>query len=274
MNSLKELAPAVYDDSGVSIKRDSIRAPHGRCFSLHWHDRIELLRVKEGCFDLWLGETHAACIHPGEVGIVAPRQPHTGIAGVQGVVYDVVMFEVDAFYNAAPITSRLLRPLQEGRMDLRASSSSPELVSAVDAVIAQSASQPLLTVGGVYRLLAALWEDCSLGVREPAKADLRFASVVEYVSEHFADPLSTAGLSRLFGYDEAYFCRRFKKLTGLTVLRYIEVLRLEAAQKLLLETDTEISQIALQCGFGDVCYFSHRFRKHAGQPPSAFRKGM
>ncbi len=271
MQAFKEVTPVQYDDSGVCVLTDFVFQPKENCLTVHWHDRMELLLIREGSLDFYLNEQLVGTARAGEVAIAAPRQPHAAIAGSEGVVYDAVMFEADTFLNAAPAAADFLRPLLEGRMELRPVSSS--LWDASDAVIRLSEQQPMQAIGYVYQLLAAMMESCVVSIHPSGATDQRFCEVVEYVNIHYTDPLTTALLSERFGYDEAYFCRRFKKATGLTVLRYIEVLRLELAKRLLLETDTEISRIAAQCGFGDVCYFSHRFHRHVGMAPSAFRRG-
>ena len=271
MQAFKELTPVQYDDSGVCVLTDFVFQPKETCLTIHWHDRMELLLIREGSLDFYLNEQLVGTARAGEVAIAAPRQPHAAIAGSEGVVYDAVMFEADTFLNAAPAAADFLRPLLEGRIDLRPVSNS--LWDAADAVIRLSEQQPMQAIGYVYHLLAAMMESCVVTIYPSGASDQRFREVVEYVNVHYTDPLTTALLSGRFGYDEAYFCRRFKKATGLTVLRYIEVLRLEMAKRLLLETDAEISRIAAQCGFGDVCYFSHRFHRHVGMAPSVFRRG-
>lgn len=67
----------------------------------------------------------------------------------------------------------------------------------------------------------------------PTGADKRFRKIISFVDENYRWDISCASLSRKFGYDEAYFSRKFKEVTGLSPTVYIRVLRLEYAQKLL-----------------------------------------
>lgn len=270
MDIYEELTPVRYSTYGVNILRGFAFRERENCFTVHWHERIELLLVREGSLELYLGERHAATVHAGSVAIVGPRQPHSAVAGGRGVVYDVLSFRADHFLNGTSATGQLLRPLLEGRVELLPASQ--ELWKGVSAVLEASKCGPLEAVGRVYQLLNILLDACVVAVRPGGAADRRFRQVVEYVSSHYTEPLTTAGLSDRFGYDEAYFCRRFKKETGLNVLRYVEILRLELAKRLLREMDWKISQVAARCGYGDVCYFSHRFHSHVGQSPSAFRR--
>ena len=61
-------------------------------------------------------------------------------------------------------------------------------------------------------------------------------------------------------------------MTGFTVMRYIQILRLEYAQQLLKHTEDEVGVVAWKCGFTDTGYFSNCFRKSMGCTPSQFRQ--
>lgn len=270
MQAYKEVTPVQYNESGVCILSCFTFQPQQPCITLHWHDRMEFLLIRHGSLDFYLNEQLVGTAHAGEVAVAAPCQPHAAVAGREGVVYDVVMFEADTFLNAAPVTTHFLRPLLEGRLELRPISC--ELWDAADAIVRLSLQNPMQAVSAVYRLLGIMMSTCVMAVHASGAADQRFRSVVEYVNANFTESLTTSALCEHFGYDEAYFCRRFRKVTGLNVVRYIEILRLQMAQRLLLETDMEIGRIAAQCGFGDVCYFSSRFHRHIGAAPSTFRK--
>lgn len=84
--------------------------------------------------------------------------------------------------------------------------------------------------------------------------------------------LSPAALSAQFGYHEAYFCRRFRELTGITFSEYVRALRMEYAQKLLKESEDEVGTVAWKCGYPDGSYFTREFRKMYGFTPSQFRR--
>jgi AraC-like DNA-binding protein len=99
-----------------------------------------------------------------------------------------------------------------------------------------------------------------------------FKPVVEYVNQNFTQPMTTAQLSQKFGYNESYFCRQFRKVTGLNAIRYIQILRLEYAQKLLRGSDKTLAAIALESGFSDIYHFTHCFSKHFKISPDAYRK--
>jgi len=64
----------------------------------------------------------------------------------------------------------------------------------------------------------------------------------------------------------------FRKKSGTTVNRYILKLRMEKAERLLLNTDLSVTEIAYRSGFSDANYFVYQFGKQKGMPPLRFRK--
>lgn len=85
-------------------------------------------------------------------------------------------------------------------------------------------------------------------------------------------PSSLSELSRKYGYSERYIGKMFKKLTGLSFSDYMLNSRISKAKTLLRLTDAPLSVIAEETGFYDACHFARCFRRHAGMPPSEFRK--
>ncbi len=67
-------------------------------------------------------------------------------------------------------------------------------------------------------------------------------------------------------------CRTFKKLTGYTVIQYINILKIQKACDLLHETRKSITEIALDCGFNSTMYFCKTFKAILNITPTDYRK--
>ncbi len=75
------------------------------------------------------------------------------------------------------------------------------------------------------------------------------------------------------GFNSDYFRKCFKEDFGKTPLEYITGLRNDLAKKLLKQISFQgIENVALQCGYKDIYYFSKAFKKHTGMSPSEYRK--
>lgn len=53
--------------------------------------------------------------------------------------------------------------------------------------------------------------------------------------------------------------------------RYVGILRIRETQRLLVETELSVAEIAQRTGFGDPLYFSRCFRRITGLPPTHYR---
>ena len=67
------------------------------------------------------------------------------------------------------------------------------------------------------------------------------------------------------------FRRLFKAETGFSPRQFVLEVQLRRAADLLLHTDTTVSQVAEECGFESVFYFSRLFKKKMGHAPTVFR---
>ena len=63
----------------------------------------------------------------------------------------------------------------------------------------------------------------------------------------------------------------FRKKYGITVIAYLNQIRLEEAQKLICDTELSFKEIACECGFYDQNYFSKQFSEKYGCSPTTFR---
>lgn len=96
---------------------------------------------------------------------------------------------------------------------------------------------------------------------------------VDYISQHFASPISVEALASACNMSVSALERRFRKHLGKTPRQYIVEVRLDNARQLLLDTDKSIGTIALETGFADHSHFTRAFTRHFGLPPRAARAG-
>ncbi len=94
----------------------------------------------------------------------------------------------------------------------------------------------------------------------------------EAIKKNLFEDLSMDDLAFLTGLSLSSFKRKFSSVYGTSPNKYITSKRLEKAQTLLNTTDLSISEIAYDCGFSDVGYFSKTFKKHYNLSPSDIRK--
>ena len=100
----------------------------------------------------------------------------------------------------------------------------------------------------------------------------RFAKVFDYIDAHLGEELSVERLSQVANFSKFHFHRQFSNYAGISVSRYVQMMRLKrAAYRLALDPRVRIIEVALEAGFETPESFSRAFKRDYGQTPSQFR---
>lgn len=97
---------------------------------------------------------------------------------------------------------------------------------------------------------------------------------VEYINQHVSEDISMDAICREIHISKYHFCRKFKKVTGFTVMDYVLKTRIVAAKSMLADTQLPISEVSSRCGFSNMSYFCRTFKDHTGTTPLRYRKGQ
>lgn len=95
--------------------------------------------------------------------------------------------------------------------------------------------------------------------------------VADYISNHLADPLSTADLAAQFHLSRSYLHKLFKQHTDYSPHQYQMLQRINQAKSLLSDSNEPITSIAITLGFRETAHFSRCFKEITGFTPSFFR---
>lgn len=96
----------------------------------------------------------------------------------------------------------------------------------------------------------------------------------QFIAEHQADDLALGDVARVVNMSTFYFCKTFKKATGLTFTDYLSRVRIEKARELLLNPNLRVSEIAFEVGFQSLTHFNRSFHRLQGQSPTAYRAAV
>ena len=96
----------------------------------------------------------------------------------------------------------------------------------------------------------------------------------QYIEANSHEDLSLAIVARQAGMSTFYFCKMFKKVTGVHFARYVSRVRVEKAKNLLLNPNYRVSEIAFEIGFQSLTHFNRIFKNIAGQSPTEYRRQL
>lgn len=110
----------------------------------------------------------------------------------------------------------------------------------------------------------------STGPRTLAPGRLR--RVLDFMEHALAQPITLDVLADLAGLSRYHFHRAFRQSMGTPPLAYLAQRRIEAARRLLADTDTPLHIVASLTGHASPSHFAERFRRHVGMTPSQYRR--
>ena len=96
----------------------------------------------------------------------------------------------------------------------------------------------------------------------------------KFIEEHQAEEISLGDVAKAVNTSTFYFCKMFKKATGLNFTDYLSRVRVEKAKNLLLNPNMRISEVAFAAGFQSLSHFNRVFRRIAGESPTSYREKL
>ncbi len=96
--------------------------------------------------------------------------------------------------------------------------------------------------------------------------------VIEFLESRVYSSVSIEEICKAVGYSRGHICSHFKKDTGKTVNAYFQLLKIEEAKRLILETNQDFGAISETLGYSNPQYFNKVFRQLTGHTPGHFRK--
>lgn len=111
----------------------------------------------------------------------------------------------------------------------------------------------------------SLWGEFSYSSRKNV-GEIQF-----YLCENMREELSLGAVAEKFHFSEPYFCALFKKGTGMSVIHFVQHVRIHYGAYLIRSSGKKLQEIAEEVGFGNYSYFGKLFKRYVGQTPEAYR---
>lgn len=130
----------------------------------------------------------------------------------------------------------------------------------------------------LYRRIACLYLICAeckeYAEKLPGREEAEFIfQILSYIDRHFRENLTLSELAKSFGYEYHYFSALFHQYFSMNFREFLNTYRFEYACELMEMKEKNLTEIAMESGFGSIRSFNRVFRQQAGRTPREFLEG-
>jgi len=111
-------------------------------------------------------------------------------------------------------------------------------------------------------------------VKSSAAESPAIARARTFIAERHHEEISLNEVAHVVNMSSFYFCKSFKRATGMTFTDYLARVRIEKVKNLLLNPHKRVSEAAYDAGFQSLSQFNRVFRRIAGEAPTVYRERL
>lgn len=250
------------------------------CYPSHWHAPLEIIMPLENQYRVTCCNT-LFTLHEGDVLIINPGVIHSMEADLGVRLIFQADFTLLHGIKELEATLSLISPAL-----IITSDCAPEAHSKIKQLMLEIAEEyfadaPLceasiysrlieifVLIGRSYSPNAISFNSSSRKQREYTE---RFMNICDYISEHCSEDLSLDHIADIYGFSKFHFSRLFKQFTNVSYYKYLNKKRIENAEKLLMNQELTITEVALRCGFSSLSAFIRMFKIIKDCTPTEFK---
>lgn len=250
----------------------------------HWHDDLEFIRIVHGEMNYYInGKNLVLKEHDGIM--VNTRQMHYGSSINQNdCSFLCILVHPALFSSNRLIYQKYLLPLLEDRETefVYLDSGRPDHGFILDCLMEMTQLKEhgeygyeLEIIGLFYLIWRHLARQFKAGkTAAPGIEDMDTKvqkDMVSFIYQHYTEKLTLSAIAASGGVCRSKCCQIFKKYLCQSPIDFLNSYRLEVSSHLLKKTDKSITEIATECGFNHLSYYSELFMRHYGCTPRQFR---
>jgi len=99
----------------------------------------------------------------------------------------------------------------------------------------------------------------------------KFLSICNYLNEHCTEDLTLEEVADMAGFSKYHFSRLFKEFAGMPFYKYLNTRRIAYSEKLLLDPEINVTEVAIRSGFNSISAFMRMFKIVRNCTPTQFR---
>ena len=275
----KEISHEIIDvpvDTNVKFRTST---DPGSYIPMHWHRAIEIIYMQEGSLDVTI-ESENFTIQKGDCIVINGNVLHSTKCTSPNTAI-LLQIPLDFMEKYIPDLGQLIFLFDFRTKDQRQQTKQAMFKTILEQLQIINNVRPdgyLLRFNSlIFELLFQLYHNFAVKILQnntsQKKKDIaRLEPVLDYISEHYREPISLNEIAEVACLQTGYFCRFFKKKMGITFLEYQNEYRLSFIYRDLITTRDPVHVILERHGFTNYKLFRRMFLEHFGNTPTQIRK--
>lgn len=252
-------------------------------YPIHWHTDVEIIMPLENIYTV-LAAGQSYVLQPNEFIIIPSGVMHELIAPEHGKRV-IIQFDCSLLYqlNGFDAKHQFLRSLFI--IAVQNNSYYSELKQLLERIVNEYFSESSLKEASAYAYLIQFFVALGRNAKtlqsqsihtqasgtKPHKYFDKFILVCRYMNEHCTEEISLDLLASIAGFSKFHFARMFKEIMGTTYYNYLNQYRIMHAEKLLLDPNLTVIEVAMRSGFGSLPTFNRVFKTIKKCTPSQYK---
>lgn len=275
----KEISHEIIDvpvDTNVKFRTST---DPGSYIPMHWHRAVEIIYIQEGSLDVTV-ESESFTIQTGDCIVINGNVLHSTKCTSPNTAI-LLQIPLDFMEKYIPDLGQLIFLFDFRTKDQRQQTKQAMFKTILEQLQIINDVHPdgyLLRFNSlIFELLFQLYHNFAVKILQSntsqKKKDIaRLEPVLDYISEHYREPISLNEIAEVACLQTGYFCRFFKKKMGITFLEYQNEYRLSFIYRDLITTRDPVHVILERHGFTNYKLFRRMFLDHFGNTPTQIRK--
>ncbi|BCJ94358.1 AraC family transcriptional regulator [Anaerocolumna cellulosilytica] len=251
-------------------------------YPVHWHTAGEIIMPIDNIYTVIVNDTKHV-LNPGEILVLPSGELHQLFAPESGERI-ILQFDCSLLYNLTGFDSafHLFHPCI-----VITKESSEELHRLLKNILLnlkkEYFSKSLLKEASAYSMLiqffVILGRNCMKGEnRFPGTKSQKqheyidkFLQVCNYMNEHCTEDIKVEDLAAMAGFSKFHFTRLFKQFTGMSYYSYLNKHRIMHAERLLIDPNLSVTEVAMRSGFISLATFNRVFKTYKRCTPTEYK---
>lgn len=257
-------AVRVYEDFDINVNF-SETSEHWTMPAMHSHNSYEIYILEKGSRTYIINDTLTE-LRAHDTVLIPPNELHSTAGG--GYARYLITFR-KAYLNryfTKKAQSKLLACFEHKKIQMQ-NSDFDKLLRLTNKLAEDTGNFVLFA-----QILSLLYQNRNTEILPVSSKNKMLSDILEYIGCQYKSIVGLEEIAERFYISKHYLCRLFKAHTGVSVMKYIHLLKIQNACDLLAKTNQSVSAVAESCGFHTSMYFCRTFKEIMGKTPTQYRK--